>query len=43
LGKEVYQNQNQISNINIKFLKQGIYFLEINDGQQVFRKKFLKE
>lgn len=45
LGKEIYRNQ--ITGSNFKFqvsnFQPGIYFIEINNGKNVYRKKFLKQ
>ncbi|HKR04167.1 MAG TPA: T9SS type A sorting domain-containing protein [Bacteroidia bacterium] len=45
LGKEIYKKQFSNSNLQIPtsgFMK-GIYFIEINNSKDTFRKKFLKE
>jgi hypothetical protein len=44
LGKEIFRDEFRSSNFKLQTLnyKQGIYFLEINDGKNTFRKKFLK-
>jgi len=45
LGKEFYRGQFLTSDFRVPTsnFKSGIYFLEINDGKNSFRKKFLKE
>ncbi|HKR05625.1 MAG TPA: T9SS type A sorting domain-containing protein [Bacteroidia bacterium] len=45
LGKEIYCNQFSNSKFQIPTsnFKNGIYFIEINDGKNIYRKKFLKE
>ncbi|HKR05626.1 MAG TPA: T9SS type A sorting domain-containing protein, partial [Bacteroidia bacterium] len=45
LGKEIYRNQFSTSNLKLQTsnFKPGIYFIEINNGKTIYRKKFLKE
>jgi OOP family OmpA-OmpF porin len=45
LGKEVYRTQLQTLNFKLQTnkLSNGIYFLEINDGKNSYRKMFLKQ
>lgn len=45
LGKEIYHNQFLTSDIRIltSDFKSGIYFIEIKNGKNSYRKKFLKE
>jgi hypothetical protein len=45
LGKEIYRNIILTSDFRLptSHFNNGTYFLEINDGKNIFRKKFLKE
>jgi hypothetical protein len=45
LGKEMHNHLLAASNFQLPTsnFKSGIYFMEINDGKNIFRKKFLKE
>jgi hypothetical protein len=45
LGKEILKSaiNNPQSEINIKSFQKGIYFVEINNGKTVYRKKLVKE
>jgi hypothetical protein len=45
LGKEIYRNEFLTSDFRIltSNFRSGIYFIEINDGKNIYRKKFLKE
>ena len=45
LGKEMYYHQNPPSDLRLPTsgFKSGIYFIEINDSKNIYRKKFIKE
>ncbi|CAM1354464.1 endonuclease [Tenacibaculum insulae] len=43
IGQEVLKGNVNHSTINVANLKNGIYLLEINDGQRSFTKKFIKK
>ena len=41
-GKTVFTKENDIFNkIDINFLNKGLYFIELSDGREIYRKKFL--
>ena len=43
IGQKVLNGKINHSTINVSNLKNGIYILEINDGQRAFTKKFIKK
>ena len=44
IGKKVFEETDlKTETINLQSFKKGIYFVEINDGKKVFRKKFIKK
>ncbi|MCX7551400.1 T9SS type A sorting domain-containing protein [Xanthomarina sp. F2636L] len=42
IGQEVLKG-NSIKEINVSSLKSGMYFIEVNDGEEIMTKKFIKQ